>query len=197
MKSQEEIMELYEQYEHLIFQTINRNYMKPKFLDMHSITVDDLTQFGRLGLYKACEEYDETKNPSLRNFAITNIKWAIQVETKRNTLGCDQKYLLNLIDRTSLDREITYSVGIDDEPSTLYDFVEVFEEGYSESEVEMLWSKIKKIIPENTASYIELRMSGYNNIEIAKMYGVSRQAVERAIERVEDKVAAIMQEQLA
>lgn len=192
-RTEEEIMELYYKYEHYIDQTIYRRWNKPKFLELHGLTNEDLRQYGSIGLYHACSTYDPSKG-ALQTYIINNIIWSINVEIKRDTLGCDQKYTLDLIPKVSFDKKIP-SYGDDVEIMTLYSITPVEEDGYEEAIqtedelIDDILFSIKGLVPERTLLFIELRIKeGLTHVQIGERFGVTRTVVRNELNRYEELI---------
>ena len=176
---------IYHEYEYLIRETISRCFNSNEFKMYHGISEEDLYQYGSIGLHNACVTYDETKETKFKTHAINHIKWSIYNESKRDTLGCDRKYIFELLDKVSLDASITVS---DSESSNLYNSIHCIDSDYEDYEVELLWEQYKKNIPEHTAKYIEDIMKGYTISDLFIKYDVSRQAIMKSIKNVRRKL---------
>lgn len=193
MRSTEEIKRLYNENKKYIMPTIRRNFNNPEFLALHGITREELIQSGRIGLYRACQTYDESKGTTFRTYAIDNIKWAISDEAKRDSLGRAEKWTFDLVDRISFDMELDH---VNDEVVSLYDLVGEEEQGYEELEVEMEMERKLKLIeeklPERLATIVKLRAQGYTTMEIGEKIGTTHQNVSQLLRYHKDKIKALI-----
>lgn len=186
VRSEEEAMKLYNKHEKLIYATIHRRFNNPHFLELHGLTFDDLKQYGRLGLYRACQEYDSTKGTKFSSFAISNIVWSINVEAKRDSLGSVRRSTFDLSGNTSLDEELS------DGEENLYDFIGVEESEYERVMIDSLLKSIGQNISKKLAEMISMRMDGYTFQEIGDHMGCSQQNVRGTILRNRDKVEDLL-----
>lgn len=193
MRSSDEARQLYNENKMLIHKTIHMKFNNPEFLELHGITKEELVQSGRIGLYKACQDYDESKGTKFSTHAINNIKWAISVETKRDSLGSIGKWTFDLVDRVSFDKNIE---GNDDVAMNLYDLVGLDDIGYFEVEeqekVEHLLTLIENNVSERAGQIARLKMQGLSNMEIGEMLGVTHQNISSILRTHKKKIVALI-----
>jgi len=189
MRSEHEIMKLYNQHEHLISTTIYRKFGNKSYRILHGLDKDDLMQYGRIGLYNACKSFDESKTPSFRNHAIRNIEWSIMNESKRDSLTSITQKTNDIADRISFDAEYA---TLDGEACTLYDIVESSENGFNEVEWELSMEALEETLSERVRDIVDMRMKGYNNVEIAEQMCISRQRVDTILKKNKDKIMEVL-----
>lgn len=188
MRTSEEMQELYDKYKYLIEVTIyKQGYGQIDFLELHGLTKDDLIQHGRLGLNKACKEHDSTKTASFRSFAISNIIWAINVESIRESLSRDKSWSFNTINRVSFDSILPNSLG---EQTTLHDLISDGEphEMAENVEVDESLQAIEKVVSEKTMSIINMKLKGMTNAQVGEALGVTHQNVSYILRKNKDKI---------
>lgn len=178
MPKEKTFEELYNKYEYLIKSTINKVYNNKKFLELHGILEEELYQSGLIGFYKACASYDKSKNTNFKTHAINHIKWNINVESKRDSLGKAYKWTYDLADRVSLDAEMGFN---DDVTTTLYDIIGFEDEAYLNIEandrVDELVDSIRRTVSPNASKIVRLKLEGRTNQQVADILGVSHQTV--------------------
>lgn len=193
MRTKEECDKLYREHKHLIDITIAKNFNNPTFLDLHGITPEELYQSGRIGLHRACKNYDESKGASFQTHVINYIKWFINVEAMRDSLGSSKKWTFDLANRLSFDMELD---NINDEVVSLYDLVGEEDQGYSETEediqMKFLLSKIEKNTTERVWEIVQLKMKGLTNQQVADKLGVTHQNVSKTLRYHKQKIKELI-----
>lgn len=184
---------LFDEHEHLIEQTIQRRWNERQLQEGHGIGRDDLEQYGRIGLHYAADTFDDSKGAKFPTWAINNIMWAIDRELKRDTLGCDQKYLLETVPRTSLDSKVTESEG----SMTMYDLVEVEEKGYKSIDMEEMLAEMKSTIGEQAFDIVMLRINEeMTHTNIGKIHNLSRTSIRNILNANKDDIKKIIKKYL-
>lgn len=192
MRTSEEMQELFDGHKHLIEATIRRKgYGQKKFLENHGIVPDDLIQHGRLGLHKACKEHNSTKKSSFRTFAIDNIGWSISTECKKESLSRDTSWTFDTIDKVSFDSP---APECEAEVATFHDVVGdlVAEEFYNKLEKEQIMNSLGSIISKRVAEIVELKLQGFNNMEVADKLGVSHQSISRYLRNHKQEIKNVL-----
>src|SRR5699024_1569877 len=142
------------------------------------LDLDDIYQFGRIGLYEACQRYDANKGKSLRNFAIDSIIWKIKNEAKKYSLRSINTYSNELIDSVSLNVAVTDNFG---EECYLQDTIEDEVDEIEKALIKNSLKSIKNKLPNNLYKILVMRMNKYTYEEIAEELGVTRQNVQRLV----------------
>lgn len=194
MRTKKEVMYLYNKHTKIIDRTIERNFNSPSFLISHGITQEEMYQAGRIGLYRACCDYDPSKKIKFQTYAINIVKWTIMTEAKRESLGRKGKWTTDLLERTSFDTDLKEDRYEDVE--TLHDVVGEDDYGYIEIEEndsfnylsESVLDDIKNNISEHMCKTIQLKMQGMTNQQVADTLGVTHQAVSVSIRRHKDTI---------
>lgn len=192
MRTSEEMQELFDGHKHLIEATIRKKgYGQRKFLELHGITPDDLMQHGRLGLHKACKEYDNSKKCSFKSFVISNIIWSISTEAKKESLSRDTSWTFDTIDKISFDSAIP---ECEDGLATLHDAVGdlAAEEFYNKLEKEQIMNSLGSIISKRVAEIVELKIQGFNNMEVADKLGVTHQSISRYLRNHKQEIKNVL-----
>lgn len=189
-KTNKEIEELYQENEKLVFATVQRRFGNPAYRIQHGLDEDDITQFGRMGLLKACQTYDSTKGTSFQSHAINNIVWSITAEAKRYSLGNINSRTNELADRVSMDISMESESG---EPQTLHDLLADEDDSFNVAEVNYFIDTVKSEISEDVGNLIKMRVDGMSFDEIAQELGVSKQAVQQRLRRNKKKIIDLYQ----
>lgn len=196
MRTEEEALKLYNDHIRYVYQTIYRQFSDHEFRERHGLDKDEIEHFGKMGLLKACQEFDESKDVKFSTFAINHIFWMISNESKRNSLGSDAKWSTDTIDKLSLDENVyTDARGVN---YNLYDYVESDEEGYSEFEEDYEYARIinhlRSNVSERLLSMLIMRAGGYTYEEIGSKLGTSHQNVRQIFTRNKKKLAKLITE---
>ncbi|MGG0667895.1 sigma-70 family RNA polymerase sigma factor [Lederbergia citrisecunda] len=191
MRTEAEIMKLYNEYEKYIEATARKRFYNKEMQSLHGITYDEIIQHGRLGLYKACEEYDPSKNTSFRTFAISNIFWAMSTECKRESLSRDKSWSFDTVDKVSLDHTMP---GESDEIETMHDALPdpLATEKYNRIQFEESLERIKELITTQVYEIVKLRIEGYTLAEVGEKLGVTHQRVSHLLRQHKDKIKIIL-----
>ena len=192
MRTSEEMQELFDGHKHLIEATIRRKgYGTKAFLELHGITSDDLMQHGRLGLHKACKEHDLSRKCSFRTFAISNIIWSISTECKKESLSRDTSWTFDTINKISFDSP---APECEAEVATFHDVVGdiAAEEFYNKLEKDQVLQTLGSIISERVAEIVELKLQGFNNMEVAEKLGVTHQTVSKYLRNHKQEIKNVL-----
>lgn len=193
MRTTEEMQELYDKYEHLIHTTIHKKgYGQKVFLELHGITPDDLMQHGRLGLHQACKKYDSAKNTSFRTFAISNIIWTINTESKKESLSKDTSWTFDTIDKVSLDSVTPECEG---EVANLHEVVSDSHasESFNSMEKAQLMHSLELATTKRVVEIVELKLQGYEkNTDVAEILGVTHQNVSALLRRYKKEIKSVL-----
>ena len=179
MRTHDEAMELYNEHEKYIAATAYK-----RFGHLNKQHKDEILQHGRLGLHKACQEYDSSKNTSFKTFAISNIYWAISD-------GLKQENPVSKLNCISLDQTIPEDF---EESSTLHDVVEdtqAFEE-VRKVEIDEKINLIKEVVSPRAFEIIDMCIQGYNHREIAKKLDITPQRVGRVLKDNRSRIESVL-----
>jgi RNA polymerase sigma factor (sigma-70 family) len=168
--------ELYEQYQHLAKETIYRMYNNPHGIcRKHNIEMDDLLQYARTGLWKACLNHNPEKAKFVTH-AINNIKWHLNERLNRETslihyavnrdFAANEKYELISMD---------YDLMEDEEGSKSYheiipsDGIPVLDNVIGDIEGNYMLSQLTY----KQREAVELKLKGLNSNEIARILSMT------------------------
>ena len=172
MSSDEQIEAMYYEHEKYILPTIYKKFPNYKtFSETHGLELDDLIQYGRIGLYKACKTFDSKKGLNMRSYVIQHIVWTIMTEVKKNSLNNVSNKSLHLLEKISLEQEFT----IDGEAVFLHEAIGAVDEGYKEIEYTSMVELLKGRVPDKFLIALEMRKNGYTHSEIGEKLGVTPQ----------------------
>ena len=171
MQTNQQAEKLYHEYEKYILPTIYKQYpLYKSFAATHGLELDDLIQYGRVGLYKACKSFNRTGDYKMKGHAIQNIIWAINVELKKDSLNNIDNKSLVLLDKNSLDLPVSSENG---EELCLHDVIGEEENGYVEIEANNILHSLGNKLPEQLFKVVEMRYKGHTFKEIGAELGVS------------------------
>lgn len=176
--------ELFHSYKHLVPVTLRRKFGDLKnFAKSLGIEEEDLMQMGYLGLWYACNKYRDDRNATFETFAIHHIKWTTMTEIRRvrNDLKAKHDEINddNIVDIVSLDRKIKDD---DDLNGDYYEFIP--SDTYISPESYLETKELIDLGGEKNKRILELVSVGYNISEIARMIGISRQAIDQRLQRL-------------
>lgn len=179
-------------YQHLAPNTLYRMLGQPySVARSKSMEYNDLLQYANEGLWKACITYDSEQS-SFESHAINHIRWSIKDGLNRE--GSLIKYNINNLpneeDQYNLvgyDNPISESEGedyilfSDITPNNCNVEKDVFNKIASDELLQLLSKREKEII--------KLKSEDKTDKEIAKMYGVTYQAINSALSRIKRKLS--------
>lgn len=142
--------------------------------------VDDLTQEGMIGLYKAMNSYCANKEASFKTFATLCIKRQIQSAIKRANTQKNQMFL-NLFDNDSLEFYDTPSNR--ENPEVNY----ITKENYTVIN-NAINSKLSKLEIKVLTEYL----AGKSYAEIAERLGLQKKSVDNALGRIRQKLSSVL-----
>jgi RNA polymerase sigma factor (sigma-70 family) len=195
MEERLSVDEIMKKYEHLVHATVNKMFPdKENFCESQGIGVEELTQFGLMGLwYGAKKVYSVDHKRSLKNYMITNIRWGI----KRQLYHIGQKQLIhkskgdvkgNKVSFVSFDNAVK-----EDDDTTLHELIG----GDYNLEGEVVGNVILHTIEKRftkkprIADIIRMRLiDGATLQEIGDKYGVTKTRIQQILR----KNIAILQE---
>lgn len=190
MQTKAQAEQLYKKYEKYIKPTIYKKFpLHESFAATHGLDTDDLFQYARIGLYRACKSFDPKKGKSMRNHAIQSIIWSINVELKKDSLNNVDNKSLVLMDKNSLD--IVVSTEESDELS-LHDVLGKEDRGYNEVEMNNLLDSLSKSLSDNLVNIIKLRYKGFTFKEIGEAINQSPQYCDQLLKRNKEKIRDVL-----
>lgn len=182
MRSQIEAEKLYNQYEYLVSNTIRKNFSSD-FANLHGLEKDDLLQIGRIGLFKAAQEYDSTKGTEFQTHAINRIRYSVITLGKKYSLRSLNTQTYQLANIVSIETPTKTDEG---EEASLHDVLECDSEAYLDAEMGVALNRLSGVLPKRTMSIIKLRLKGYSYSEISKVLGVSESTVSQDVRKNKD-----------
>ena len=154
---------------------------------------DDLIQEGMIGLYKAINVYDETKNNNFSAFASLCIHRQLQNAVKnanRKKNNPLNSYLpIKYYDGTQDSDEdgVTNLVIVDDTSN--------IEQNYIDKELKaVVISKVKEILTEQQFSILKMFLNGESYVKIAKTFDISTKQVDNMLQAIKKKLKTIQGE---
>ena len=151
--------------------------------------VDDLIQVGMIGLYKAINIYDKTKNKNFSAFASLCIHRQLQTAVKN----------ANRIKNAPLNSylPINYYGGIGQDDEKYGRFVIVddnsdFEKEYIDKELNaIVISKVKNLLTEQQFEMLKMFLNGVNYVTMAEHFDISTKQVDNTLQAIKRKLHSI------
>jgi RNA polymerase sigma factor (sigma-70 family) len=193
-------MELYYENEYLVRNTLLKMYANARnFAHSNGLEFQDLEQFARIGLWKACATYTKEKETSkFRSFAIRNIRWFVLVSVRKyrtNDLVKKNKgyidgnkvYVLSMSQKPYAD---------DEDETTFYDIVS--SDNIYNFNIETVESKVQSddeyinilnLLTDEEKELVNLKTNEYlSYAEIGQRYGCSKQWVGVKFKKIQSKI---------
>jgi RNA polymerase sigma factor (sigma-70 family) len=183
---------LYDQYEYLVPNTIRRLFPNTqKFASSKHLDVDDLMQFGRIGLWNGITNFDHSKgNMKFRNYLINRIRWTVYRYIQTNEMN--QSYYKFDYKKDDNPRITLLSMShkpiSEEDDKTFYDIIpsETYEDVDSEVESKIKIDKLLSVLSDGDREIALMKMNeDLNNKEIGERYGISRQAINIKLKRIQ------------
>jgi RNA polymerase sigma factor (sigma-70 family) len=186
---------LMKEYEKYVKITLEKMIPDTKnFANSIHLGVDDLLQFGRLGLMKAIRTRDKMISDNLRSHVIRNINVeGMNTSTykdkyyKRNKLEHKQFGVISMSNKPYGEHEI--------EETTYYDIIghdniNKFENESIDNEIidKINSSKIWNLLKPHEKEMVKMKLQGYKEVEIAKLIGISRQATNKRFQKMQNRL---------
>lgn len=184
--------QLFAKYQKYVPATINRMFSDPRYVcKRYSIEMDDLIQMGNMGLWRAIQNYDPSRNAKFLTTAINYIRWTIFKELNKNDQyvywkSANKKANMNdedvRVEIQSLDRAIN---GENDESYTFHD---ICGDDYDDIEGNLYREEILKCLNDYEKEIAYKLERDIMQAEIAEQMNVSRQRVSQVVIKMRDKI---------
>ena len=151
---------------------------------------DDIIQEGMIGLYKAIQSYDETKNANFGAFASLcihrQIQNAVKNANRKKNSPLNQYLPIKYFDGSgSSDEDSVLKLVIADENSNV-------EQNYIDKEIStIVLSKVKDCLSEEQFQILKLFINGESYSEIAKKLNISSKQVDNSLQAIKKKLKTI------
>ena len=158
-----------------------------------NIEQDDLISIGSIGLIKAINSFDNSKNIKLATYAARCIDNEILMFIRTSKKTKAEVFLNESIGKDKDDNEITLMDVIEKEELCIDDEIDL------RVKIKELYNKMKEVLKDREINILKLRF-GLNGIrpktqhEIASMLGISRSYVSRIETKAINKLAEIIKE---
>ena len=167
-------------------------HISKKYLTTN-IDQDDLISIGTIGLIKAINSFDNSKNIRLATYAARCIDNEILMFIRSNKKTKAEVFLNEAIGKDKDDNEITLIDVIEKEEMCVDDEIDL------RLKIKELYNKMKEILKDREKTILELRfgLSGKRpktQHEIAEMLGISRSYVSRIETKAINKLATEIKE---
>jgi len=185
----EKYNQLVKEYRYLVQATISKRFRNAReFLNYHGLGMDDINQYGLIGLSKAIKNYDPTRNTEFITHAIYYIYGYINSYAKKDSLYNKNTQTFDLIESTSLDKEET------EDSKFTRDAVEIqlIQNNWDNEGAEDLIEGLRGRVPDRLIYIMQEKLKGYSNSVIAKNLGITRQAVEQQLKLYKELVTNLV-----
>ena len=158
-----------------------------------NIDQDDLISIGSIGLIKAINSFDNSKNIRLATYAARCIDNEILMFIRTSKKTKAEVFLNESIGKDKDDNEITLLDVIEQEETSIDDEIDL------KFKIRELYNKMKQVLKEREIDILNLRF-GLNGKkpktqhEIASMLGISRSYVSRIETKAINKLAEVIKE---
>ena len=149
---------------------------------------EDVLQEAMIGLLKAINAYDETKNASFTTFAILCIKRQIITAIKSSNSGKNR--ILNMA-MYSPETEDNSNIAYDTKSFNFYNPEEIY---LSKERFRLLNQYLKNNLSKMENEIFEYMLSEMTYTEIAKKTGRDPKSVDNSIQRIKKKLNAFLKE---
>jgi RNA polymerase sigma factor (sigma-70 family) len=194
------IDELIKKYEYLVDITLARTYGNiEKFAKSRQIEVDDLRQFGRLGIFKALTTYQKEKygHLSFRSFIIRNIKWKVNRELYYVSKS-HARYKSRDISEDNIVPVISmsYTPHSNKNDRTYYDiisqdYIDSFGSRFPDPQAtlvdNLMVKRMLSKLEDKDRVVVEYRLQGLTYEEIGKKVGMTKQGVGMKMKKLYEK----------
>ncbi len=187
--------------EKLVKATIRKKFPNYQaYCQVHMIELDDLIQQGSIGLLNAIRTYENNSGSSFRSYAINNIAWYIQVNTRKEslrTINTRSSEVANIVS------ENTRIAGDEGEEITILDTLQAKNDTSVEAESEVMIERLEKLISQDESVNEELRyiliarLRGQTMQSIAEQLNIHRNAVQQRLsskkaQRIKNRIASYL-----
>ena len=158
-----------------------------------NIDQDDLISIGSIGLIKAINSFDDSKNIKLATYAARCIDNEILMFIRTSKKTKAEVFLNESIGKDKDDNEITLMDVIEKEEMCVDDEIDL------KLKIKELYNKMKEVLKDREINILKLRF-GLNGIkprtqnEIAGMLGISRSYVSRIESKAINKLSEVIKE---
>lgn len=164
-----------------------------KYIDMHYIDNEDLYQAGVYGLILACDTYYEVCPITIEQHVKQFIRRHMLMELKQSLAGINltKDEFKKVLKKDEFDDDFIESLNPylnNYREKKISNSISVIEMGYHESEFNLSMKEILKSLPERNSEIYNLYLSNTGYEDIAKVFGLSRKAVMRIINDINNRI---------
>ena len=156
--------------------------------------IEDLTQEGMIGLYKAIKSFTPDKDASFKTFASVCIKHQVQVAIKS----------ANTTKNRPLSSAVSFQSFQSDPNSSNFDYLPVelvlettpAEKVIDKENYTALKTLIKSILSKNEYKVLALYLQGYSYKEISQKLNITKKSIDNSLTRIKTKLRAKLSEKI-
>lgn len=147
--------------------------------------IEDITQEGMIGLYKAIRSYSKDKKASFKTFANICIRHQIQNEVKK--ASSEKNKILSsavpILDHADFEDEETNEIIL------MSNLPSPDDEVIQKENTRELNQKIQQNLSPLEQKILKLYLRGYNYSEISQLSDVNKKSIDNALTRIKQKLA--------
>ncbi|GLI82585.1 hypothetical protein ANABIO32_02720 [Rossellomorea marisflavi] len=167
--------DLYAEHEHYAAQTLHRMFPDPKGIaKVNRIEYEDLTQYAKLGLWKACLSYKPDK-AKFTTHAINNIQWYVKERLAREVSLI--RYPANnpppIEDRFKLFSPDEQCIEHDDNSMTYHDIIPSEYDIMDEISGSLLYDALEKVCSSRELELVDYRIAGKTSDQIGEIMNLT------------------------
>ncbi|WP_442636472.1 sigma-70 family RNA polymerase sigma factor [Rossellomorea marisflavi] len=193
--------ELFEKYQYLVKNTAYAMFGDPvKFARKKNMDLDDILQYGKIGLWDSCNKYRESKGRQFKSYAINRIRWSISQGVEKDSKlfsfkGRRDNGKLTYEFKNAYDNRVGSlddQLNTNDTESNVSTYHDVVGNGYNlEQEVidNEYYTYIENNLSEQMLDIIKMKADGHPCEVMGKKYGVSRERVRQKIVQMRKHLA--------
>lgn len=153
---------------------------------------DDILQEGMIGLYKAIQNYDQTKNDNFSSFASMcihrQIQSAVKIANSKKNLPLNDYFSINIEGEIESDNEKSPQIILVTKDRVV-EKVSLEKEKNSE-----IIKSIKEVLDERQFRVLLLYLNGYSYQEISNITDIKLKTVDNTIQAIKKKLKKILKD---
>ena len=166
-----------------------------KYMHYHMYTMDELIQFGMMGVLQAIRTYDKSKDVRVATHIINHIKYSVHDNSKQASLRNMNRYSYELVDMESLNVHVK-----DDERNVeILECLPSYEKGIDRVEDELfIKATVNKLFNEKSISkeyvaFLVYRLHGKTISQISKIFSTTVYHIRSILEKYRQRACSVLE----